>query len=507
MTEPAARQHRGTFHPVAWTPLQRTVCALTSGLLLVGAFPPFDAGWLAPLAFAGWALSLRGAHVRMGALAGAAFGVAFMGTLQHWLWMSAGVLAWVALTVLQTSFFALAGWGCARASRGGRGGRVFAVPLVWTAVEIARARIPWGGFTWGDAGLTQVEGPLNGYAPWGGAHLVGLVVVLLGVLLAEVLIDRTFLRRGVVGALVLLVVGVTLPVGAGPVVGEFDIATVQGNVPRERFVIRRGRIGPEDEVVVRNHLAATERLVGSAPPDLVVWPENAFDVDPRDRPDLFEPTRDLIGRVGAPFLIGAILGEGDRFTNTNLQIAVDGTIVGRYDKIHLVPMGEFVPLRVLRDLVPVLNEEIPTDGAPGDTVKVFDVGGRRVASVICFESSYPGLVRRFVAQGAELLVVSTNNASFGTSPAAAQHLAHSRMRAIENGRAVAHAAIAGISALILPDGTVVDHAPLFTQDVLRARLPLHRGRTPYTRWGGAFEVLLLVAGAVAVAVPRRGSGA
>lgn len=507
MTEPAARQHRGTFHPDAWTPGRRVLCALASGLLLVGAFPPFDAGWLAPVAFAGWALSLRGARGRMGALAGASFGLAFMGTLQHWLWMSAGVLAWVALTLLQASFFALAGWGSARASRGGRCSRVVAIPFVWTAVEITRARIPWGGFTWGDAGLTQVEGPLNGYAPWGGAHLVGLVVVLLGVLIAEVLTDRTLLRRAALGVVGLLVVGATLPAGAGPVVGTFDIAAVQGNVPRERFVIRRGRTGPEDEVVVRNHLAATERLVGSAPPDLVVWPENAFDVDPRDRPDLFGPTRDLIARVGAPFLIGAILGEGDRFTNTNLQIAVDGTIVGRYDKMHLVPMGEYVPLRFLRDLVPILNEEIPTDGAPGDTVKVFDVGGRRVGSVICFESSYPGLVRRFVAEGAELIVVSTNNASFGTSPAAAQHLAHSRMRAIENGRAVAHAAIAGISALILPDGSVIDRAELFTQDVLRAQLPLHRGKTPYTRWGGAFEVLLLLAGVAAVAVPRRGRSA
>lgn len=502
MTQPDPRPRLRAIDPTAWSTRRRISAGIVSGLLLGLSFPPLNAGWTAPLTLGIFAFSLVGARRHASVLTGAAFGVAFMGPLVYWLWISAGVLAWFGVMVLQVAFFAVAGWGCARAWRSRA--PYLAIPAAWTAIELVRSRMPMGGFTWGDVGLTQIDTPLSAYAPFGGVHLVGAAVMVLAVVLAEItMAPRGGWRRASIVAAVVLVLAVVLPTPGLADAGSFDVASVQGNVPRDRFRIGRGREGPEDEVIVRNHLRATDTLIGSAAPDLVIWPENSFDRDPRDYPDLFEPTKALIARVGAPFLIGAILDAGEGFTNSNLHIATDGTIIGRYDKTHLVPFGEYVPAEIFRKLVPILDEEIPRNGEPGRDIVVFDIGGTKVGSVICFESAYPALVRRFVSGGAQMMVVTTNNAAFGDTTAAAQHLRQSRMRAIENGRSVVHSAIAGISALIAPDGTVVESAPLFTRDVLRAAMPLRSGQTPYTRWGSGLEAFMLVAGLFAAAKPRR----
>jgi apolipoprotein N-acyltransferase len=198
----------------------------------------------------------------------------------------------------------------------------------------------------------------------------------------------------------------------------------------------------------------------------------------------------LINRIGSPLLAGAILDAGDRFTNTNLLVEPSGQIVQRYDKVHLVPFGEYVPIHFFRSIVPALDRELPSDAIPGRKLVIFHVGQARVGTVICFESTYPELARSLVRDGAQILIVTTNNASFGTSPAARQHLAMSQMRAVELGRAVVHAAISGISAVIEPNGRIIEEAGLFRPALLRARLPLATGETPYARYGSAIEIAI-----------------
>jgi apolipoprotein N-acyltransferase len=300
---------------------------------------------------------------------------------------------------------------------------------------------------------------------------------------------RTAVLVAIIAALVLL--PGLLPLGlAGPQAGTLDVAAIQGNVPRNRFTSlgRRGRVGPEDFTVVDNHVAETKRLLGQPPPDLIVWPENSFDRDPRINPEMFGPVVTLIDRIGAPLLAGAILDAGDRFTNTNLLIEPTGQIVQQYDKVHLVPFGEYVPIHFFRSIVPALDRELPSDAIPGRKLVVFHVGAARIGTLICFESTYPELARGLVRDGAQILIVTTNNASFGTSPAARQHLAMSQMRAVELGRSVVHAAISGISAVIQPNGKITQEAGLFRPALLRARLPLATGETPYARYGSAIEV-------------------
>jgi apolipoprotein N-acyltransferase len=479
--------------PTDWPLRTRLVAAAVSGLALTAAFPPIDQRWAALIALVPLFLALRGASARAGALLGLVAGAVFFGILIYWI-SYFGFAAWVALVLLETAFLVVFGSFGARASRT-LAGRVLGVPFLWTGLEIARARYPFGGFSWGTLGYSQHSGgSLLPLARVGGVVLVGLVCVLVNALIAEALIARpriTAVLVAIIAAVILL--PALLPLGlAGPQAGTMDIAAIQGNVPRDRFTSlgRRGRVGPEDFTIVDNHLRETKLLLSQPKPDLIVWPENSFDRDPRLNADMFDPVVQTLHQIGAPLLAGAILDAGDRFTNTNLLIEPDGQIVQRYDKVHLVPFGEYVPIHFFRSIVPALDRELPSDAIHGRKLVVFHVGQARVGTVICFESTYPELARGLVRNGAEILIVTTNNASFGTSPAARQHLAMSQMRAVELGRAVVHAAISGISAVIEPNGKIIEEAGLFRPALLRARLPLATGETPYARYGSAIEIAI-----------------
>lgn len=481
----------------------RLAASVASGATLSLAFAPADQRWIAFVAVAPLLWAIRGARPRSAFTLGLAAGLPFFG-IQLW-WISAfGTLPWVLLVAAQAAFLGVFAVALALAWR--RVGWV-AAPVLWAALEILRFRWPLGGFTWGGLGYSQAGGgAVVHLARWGGVLLVGMAVVAVNALIVEALRTPATRARMLVMAAFIVIAPAAIPLGlAGPETGTIDVAAVQGNVPRGRFGQIGSRIGPEDITIVENHIRVTERLLGGAAPDLIVWPENSLDRDPRAYPDLFARVQNIVDRVGAPLLAGGILDadEPDRFVNANLLIEPLHGITQRYDKLHLVPFGEYVPWRWARRLVPILDQEIPNDGKPGDRIVLLDVAGARIASVICFESTYESLVRGFVRAGAEIIVVTTNNASFGTSPAARQHLAASRLRAIEHGRAVVHAAIAGISAIVMPDGRIVQRADLFTPALLRATLPRTRALTPYARLGGALEILIGLAALVVVAAGVR----
>lgn len=420
-------------------------------------------------------------------------------------WISLfGYLPWSVLVVSQALFYAMFGWFAAWASKGAVG-RLAATPLLFAALEVARARWPLGGFAWGDLGYAQHDAlPLLPLARAGGVHAITLALVFVNAGAAEVLAVGRVWRR----ALALAVAGgvavgpMWLPLGlAGPRAGELDVALIQGNVPERRFTdfaSRTGRTGPEDLTIIENHIRLTDQLA-SSPPNLVVWPENAIDRDPLADPDIGLRIEDVVRRVGAPLIAGAILDvrdQPDRFINSDLLFGSTGPVTARYDKIHLVPFGEYVPWPRLRRYIKAL-EQIPQDGLPGHRTEPFDIGSAKVGSVICFESTYSNFVRKFVEEGAQLLVVTTNNASFRRSPAARQHVAMSQLRAVEEGRYVMHAAISGITAVIDAKGRIRQETRLFTPAVVRATVPLANGKTPYARFGEAIELGLMGLGVVA----------
>ena len=474
----------------------RVVVAALSGLLLDLAFPPHDLWWLAPAAVGLLTNVLRGRTLRQGALLGWVHGLAFFGVLLVWTGTIAGPLAVVALTLLESAFTALLGLALTAVLR------LPAWPVwaaaTWVGEEALRDRLPFGGFPWGRLAFSQGHTPLTPLASWGGAPLVTLAVAALAALVV-----RAPGRAVLLGpALVVLALALPVPTDGTPVA----VGVVQGNVPR---------VGLEraDQVsqVLANHVAATRELAaevraGRLPaPDLVVWPENASDLDPYTDGQAAADISAAAADVGVPVLVGAVTDGPGRFVSNRGIVWDPVTGPGAtYVKRHPVPFGEYIPFRSFVRSITAKVDLVPRDFTRGRTPGVLQVGPARVADVICFEVAYDGVVRDAVRGGGRLLVVQTNNATFGRSGETSQQLAMSRLRAVELGRSVVVAATSGASAVIAPDGRLLHSTRLFTRDVTVQRVVLRDGQTLATRLGAWPELVLslLALGAVVAGVRR-----
>jgi apolipoprotein N-acyltransferase len=240
------------------------------------------------------------------------------------------------------------------------------------------------------------------------------------------------------------------------------------------------------------------------PPDLVIWPENASDVDPLGDEQAFAAIDGAVKDVDVPVLVGALLdGPGPQVRNAGVVWDPETGPGEIYVKRKLVPFGEYVPLRPLVSAVTDLVSLVPRDFAAGDRPGVLDVGPARVGDLMCYEIAFDGEVRDVVEAGGRVLTVQTNNATFGRSAQTEQQLAMGQLRAVEHGRSVLVAATSGISAVVRPDGSVTQRAEVFTPAVLVADVPLRDDLTLATRLGALPEAVLAVAGAAAVGLALR----
>ena len=481
--------------PVSTRRPARLLLALTSGLLLYLAFPPAGLWWLAPPAVALLTLACRGTTARHGLVLGLVQGLATFLPLVEWTATIAGPGALVALALLEACFLGLLGAALALA------GRAPLWPLwtaaLWVLQEALRARLPFGGFPWGRLAFSQGESPLLPLAALGGAPLVSFAVALLAAALAHAVTSAAAGARRPYALLVVVAV-VTAVFGSAALVAtptdgtEVRVAVVQGNVPRLGldFAAQRAAV-LDNHVQATRALAADVRAGRAVRPELVVWPENASDVDPFADPAAYALIDGAVRDIGVPVLVGAVLqGPGEQVSNAGI---VWDPVTGpgeRYVKRHPVPFGEYIPLRPLVRRVTSKVDLVPRDFASGDTVGALDVGPVRLGDVICFEVAYDDLVRDTVVAGGRLLVVQTNNATFGRSAETVQQLAMGRLRAVEHGRTVLVAATSGISAVIAPDGRLTDSAPVFTREVLQASVPTRAATTLATRLGALPELLL-----------------
>ncbi len=463
------------------------VASATSGLLVSLANPPVDAG---PLGFVGlipllW--SLRGATPKRGALLGLTFGLVYWGVLMYWL-LPFGVIAWLPLVLSQSAYTALFGLLAPMLWRDDRPVRsALAVAALWAAVDWTRATWPIGGFTWGMLGNTQhANGFLLPLAQVTGVWGVTFLVVLVNALILAAIPRIRASWRVSAGLVTLAAVAVLAPALIQPARATgpgLDVAIVQGNVPLALASDRLLQTAAVGESHIRLH-----RELATRPPDLAVWPENALSDDPGTDAQLGREVSDSIRAVGAPTLVGAIReapGEGERFYNQVLVYSGEGRIVGRYTKNHLVPFGEYVPFRAVLGWTDRYRRG-NADLVAGHEVTLFNVGGVEVGTPICFENAFPDLFRRFMAKGASVMVVSTNDSSFLFSPASREHVIMSQLRAAETGRWIVHAAISGQSAVVDPRGRVVARTALFQRTILRATVPTSTVRTLYVRWGDWF---------------------
>ena len=487
--------------------LLRAGLAVGGGVLLWSAFSPRDWRWTAPLGVGLLTLLVRGRRAFAGFGYGLLAGLGLFAPLLSWT-SNVGADAWLALSLLQALFIgALATaltWLTTR--------RYWPVwtAAAWVVQEAVRERIPFGGFPWGRLAFSQVEGPLLPYAAVGGAPLVTFATALVGALTLATALYLSGARWAAAAttaaaAGLVLAVPVFVP-SAPPATQTVSVAAVQGNVPRaglDAFA--------EDRAVLDNHAAATRELAedvaaGVRPaPDLVLWPENSSDLDPYTDPAANRIIDSAVRAVGVPTLVGALVDAGPgRVANTGIVWDPKTGPGATYVKQHPVPSAEYVPYRSLLTRLDERFAMVPRDFVKGQRTGVLQVGPARLGDVICFEVAYDPLVRETVAGGAQLLVVQTNNASFGYSEETEQQLAMSRLRAVEHGRDVLVVATSGVSAAITPDGTVRQRAGLFTAATLSADVGLRDDTTVATRIGGAAEVAL--AGLVLLPIAARFRG-
>lgn len=456
--------------------------ALIAAALLWAAFPPLGVGFLTLPAVGAllWAIR-RAPRATIAIAAGATFGVSFFTGLVWWIG-NLGLVALSPLVLSQAAYPTLYAWGLFRA-RHWRGWRWAAAAAGgWALMEYARARLPVGGFSWGMVGYPMGEyAATRAAAQWIGTS--GWSVVLVALAAGLVLVLDGDRRRHAAGAAavaaLLLVGGAASP--AAPDGPSLRVAVVQGNSPCPRT-----HCAGERRLILESHLELTRRIVAAGAVDLVVWAESStgYSTDPVGNPE----TAALIGaearRLGAYLLVGSDRPVGDdAFVNANVLFAPDGSVVGEYRKVHPVPFGEYVPLRPVFGLIPA-TRRVPRDMVRGSGPVVFPLGSAGLGSVISFEGAFARYPREHVRAGADLLVIATNESSYGESPAADQLIAIARMRAAELGVDVIHAAITGRSTLITGGGEVGERTGLYTAEVLTGTVQVRdAGLTLYARWG------------------------
>lgn len=510
------------------TLLHRMLAAGVAGLTLDLAFPGL--GWwpLASLALAALYLLLAEERTGRAALLGLAFGLAFFVPHLAWSGIYVGPMPWLALALLEALYiagFALAVSWARRCGVRGDWLMLLCAPL-WVAQEAVRSRTPFGGFPWGRLAFSQADSPMAGWAWLGGAPAVSLAVALTAGLIAVAAraavkaglrredARAKWLRAGVAVCLAVAPFWAAAALGTGDTSASrtLSVAAVQGNVARSGL-----DFNAERREVLGNHVDGTLRLAQDVAagkrsrPDLVLWPENSSDIDPtRDR----EAAQAITGAaraIGAPVVVGAVLAEpAPRVSNAALIWSPEGRVSNRYVKRRPVPFAEYVPYRDFFRTLTSKVDLVRADFAPGDGPPVLDAGSALLGVAICFEVAFDDQLRDAVRQGAGLLLVPTNNATFGRTDESVQQLAMSKLRAIELGRSVVHISTVGVSALIRPDGTVVDQGGHFTPEVLTASLPLRTGLTPAARAGVMPEWLTALVGLlvplITVAVRRHRSG-
>jgi apolipoprotein N-acyltransferase len=498
--------------------LARLLGAAAAGGLLVAAFPPYGIWPLAIVSVAAFSLVTRGVRARRGAWVGFVYGLAFFVPLLSWTGIYVGPAPWLLLAAAEAAFLAALGAGLAVTAR--LPGWPLWGAALWLAQEAARDRGPFGGFPWGRLVFAQAESPLAWLSAYGGAPLVTFAVALAGTLLAALalaLTGRAGRRvRAAVPALAALVALVAVT-GAAVAAGDwqttqtrpYTVAVVQGNVPRLGLDFNAQR-----EAVLRNHVRATLALAADARagrvagPDLVLWPENASDIDPMRNPDAYALIDGAAKAVGVPILVGTLADGPDPATTIRNIAYVWDPRTGpgeTYVKRHPVPFAEYIPFRSVARLVSKDVDLVERDFVPGDRPGNLTVGPARIGDVICFEVAYDNLIDD-AAHDSEMLVVQTNNATFGRSNETWQQLAMGRLRAIEHGRPVLVAATSGVSAVIDPAGHLQARSDVFTSDVLVRVVSGRAGDTLAGRVGAGPEwavVAIGLAGLVLSAVARR----
>lgn len=491
-----------------WSGVRRSALALVLGALPALAFPAPSLWWLAYVALVPWMLLIRTApSARRAGLDGWSGGVGFMLAVHHWLLPSLHVFLLVLAVLMGLLWLP---WGrLVRAMLGGppsparAAAALLVVPSGWLMVELVRSWQGLGG-PWGLLGASQWQvPPALRLASVGGVWLVSLLVVAVNTAVALLFATTAPVRRtGIAGltggALVLGLVWWSVP--APRLTGTVRIAVVQPGVYDPAGAGVAGLRFARGEALTR--ALAGQRL------DLVVWGESSVGADLRTRPELSARLTALARRVGAPILVNVDARRSDRpgIYKSAILVGPDGPTDERYDKMRLVPFGEYIPMRPMLGWATSVGKAAAEDRRRGSAPVVMTLPGGtapglRIGPLICFETAFPDMSRRLADNGAAVLVAQSSTSTFQDSWAPAQHASLGALRAAETGRPMVHATLTGVSAAYGPDGRRTGPV-LGTRASASAvyELSLSDTRTPYDRlgpWPLYAAVLVLLATAAA----------
>lgn len=479
----------------------RLPLAVIGGSLGLYAFPTENIWILGLLIPAVISLSVMGAGFWLATLLGFVSGLAFYVSHIEWISLYLGPVPLIALATLQSLFFAPAVGAAAllykKSAKLRYGSAIYAVGFasIWTLREWVANNFPYGGFPWSRLAMTAANSPMVNWVFWGGMSLLSFFVALCGAIIATEVkrLKRTKLKVSFIsiGAFVsILLLPLLSPLAsATEVSGELKVAAVQGNAKAGLFSREpRGTI-------LENHIEATLSGVGDSAVDLIVWPENASDINPLGDASARAKIEDIANRYNSDFVFGTITERnGDVFNSTVLWDSKLGP-ADYYDKKRPVPFAEYVPDREFwRSLAPELIDLVPRGYSFGVRDGIYQLRNTVAGTLICFEIAEDDIPRDLATQGAELILSQTNNADFGYSDETWQQSAIAKLRAIETGRTVINISTVGHSAIYRFDGSIQAELPWYTAGAMVETVELRQGITPGSALGGWFDLINAIVG-------------
>jgi apolipoprotein N-acyltransferase len=475
------------------------VISAASGFLYNGSFPALHVWPLALVALFGLGISLIGRSFWTGTLVGLVFGLTFWLSLIHWLTLYLGPVPWLALGILQALFVALSGGVLAIVLN--KGNNLFASPwwkipgvaviasAVWTLRETITSVFPYGGFSWGRLAQSQSESPYSQLVAWTGIAGLSFLVAMIAFLTLQVVRQpsRTLFLVPILFAVVLI----AIPAFPVTITGEMKVLAVQGNSRAGLF-----DNAPPGEVL-GDHVAGTLPYQGQDI-DVVVWPENAADIDPLRSEQSAQILTELSRRLDAPIVTGTITKTSeDEYYNSS--IVWTDSWQAQYDKIRPVPFAEYMPDRAFwRFFQPDLVDLVSRDYSFGTRPNVIEIADVPVGISICFDITDDTQIYQMMDGGAEVIFAQTNNADFGKTSENLQQLEIARLRAIETARSVVNISTVGTSQIISPTGETIESIPAFEPGELLSSVPLSTTVTPAMMVGRIPE--FLIAGVAVVGV-------
>lgn len=414
-----------------------------SGLLLSTAFAPLSLWFAAPFAVALHIFAIDQSQKKL--LSALVFALAFNLNLLHWTSIYVGSTPWIILAIgLSLLYLPLAltsRWGIA------------SYPFIFIAMEQVRNIFPFGGFGWARLAYSQADAPYAKIASYGGAAGLSACVVLLALLIYFVFNKK--LPVLIIAPLLLL----TLPLNVTEA-SAMKVLLIQGNVPNYGL-----DFNARAKAVFYNHVSESNRTLAQFPNvDFLLWPENAVDVDPFQNKDV----NDELNSFSKPLILGAIVNKGGQNFNSSILWSNKQQII--YNKQHLTPFGEYIPLRSLATKISPLANQV-SDFTPGDSQVIFKINSAKIVPVICYELIDDSLLES-AANSANLIVVQTNSATFGMSAESAQQLSITRIRAIEHSRNILSVSTTGYSAVIDHSGKIIKSTKMGVADHLYAEVGL-----------------------------------